>query len=109
MKPEHVPLMVLLMFLVTTQAVWIFLDARKRGENYWLWGILGMTNVPSALIVYLLVTRNRKVRCPDCGQLFTKKHRSCPQCGGASLICPNCQQEVQIGWGYCPHCGRKCK
>lgn len=40
------------------QAVWIFLDARKRGEKYyWLWGLFGLTNVPQALLVYLIVTR----------------------------------------------------
>lgn len=107
MRLEHWPLVVLVALLLSTQALWIFLDARKRGENYWLWGIYGMTNVPSALIVYLLVTRNRKVRCPDCGQLFAKKHAACPHCGGATKTCPSCAEEVQIGWGYCPHCSHK--
>lgn len=44
--------------LLIAQAVWIFTDARKRGEKYyWLWGLLGLTNVPQGLIVYLIVTR----------------------------------------------------
>ena len=46
--------------LVLTQALWIFHDARKRGENPWLWGLLGLLNVPSSLLVYLLVTRRKK-------------------------------------------------
>lgn len=46
------------MILVLVQGIWIFYDARKRNEKYyWLWGIFGLTNVPSSLIVYLLVTR----------------------------------------------------
>ena len=50
----------LLAVLVLTQALWIFHDARKRGENAWLWGLLGLLNVPSSLLVYLLVTRRKK-------------------------------------------------
>lgn len=50
----------LIAILLLTQALWIFHDARKRGENAWFWGLLGLLNVPSSLIVYLLVTRRRK-------------------------------------------------
>lgn len=40
------------------QGTWIFNDAKKRGEKYyWLWGIFGLLNIPSSLIIYLLVTR----------------------------------------------------
>ncbi|NLC52720.1 MAG: sigmaY antisigma factor component [Firmicutes bacterium] len=51
----------LIAVLLLTQALWIFHDARKRGENAWLWGLLGLLNVPSSLIVYLLVTRRKKI------------------------------------------------
>ncbi|NLW55898.1 MAG: hypothetical protein GX050_04660 [Firmicutes bacterium] len=53
-------LYILLAVLLFSQALWIFTDARKRGENAWLWGLLGLLNVPSSLIVYLLVTRRKK-------------------------------------------------
>lgn len=44
--------------ILITQATWIFLDARKRKEErYWLWGLFGLINCPSSLIVYLVVTR----------------------------------------------------
>jgi hypothetical protein len=56
MKPVLWPYF-LLAALAFGQALWIFSDARKRGENHWLWGFLGLLNVPSSLIVYLLVTR----------------------------------------------------
>lgn len=107
MRLEEWLLAILLVLLLGSQAVWIFLDARKRGETYWLWGIYGMTNVPSALIVYLLVTRNRKVTCPDCGQSFAKKHRSCPHCGGAVITCPGCGEKVPVHWAHCPRCFRR--
>ncbi len=50
----------LLVAVLFCQALWIFTDARKRGENAWLWGLLGLLNVPSSLIVYLLVTRRKR-------------------------------------------------
>lgn len=44
--------------LLFIQAMFIFFDARKRGEkHFWLWGLFGLINVPSSLIIYLLVTR----------------------------------------------------
>lgn len=50
----------LIAVLLLAQALWIFQDARKRGENAWLWGLLGLLNIPSSLLVYLLVTRRKK-------------------------------------------------
>ncbi len=53
-------LYIIIAVLLFSQALWIFFDARKRGENPWLWGLLGLLNVPSSLIVYLLVTRRKR-------------------------------------------------
>lgn len=48
----------LLIVLLFIQGVFIFFDARNRGEKYyWLWGLFGLLNVPSSLIIYLIVTR----------------------------------------------------
>lgn len=50
--------LVLLSPILLIQGAWIFRDAKKRGEKYyWIWGIFGILNVPSNLIIYLLVTR----------------------------------------------------
>lgn len=44
--------------LLFIQALWIFKDARSRGEKYyWLWGLYGLMNLPGSLIIYLIVTR----------------------------------------------------
>lgn len=51
---------VLLGALLGAQAYWIFNDAKRRGYNPWLWGAFGLLNVPSSLIVYLLVVRSRE-------------------------------------------------
>lgn len=103
----HPMLWVLLAIALITQGTWTFLDARKRGENYWLWGILCLLNTPTNLLIYLIVTRRKKVVCPDCGKWFRKSNSSCPHCGGGTHICAICQHDVQVGWAYCPQCGHK--
>lgn len=101
---------IVLICLILTQAVWIFLDARKRGENYWLWGFLGLLNVPTSLIVYLLVTRYRSHRCPNCGEHVKREFKVCPHCGFAfSNTCRKCGKPVDNDWVYCPYCSNKLK
>jgi len=76
---------VLLGALLLAQALWIYQDAAKRGERKLLWGLLGLMNVPSSLIVYLLVTRSlmQGKRCPSCGARIGGRDRFCRQCGAA--------------------------
>lgn len=50
---------IVLAILLILQAAWIFRDAKRRGYNPWLWGALGLLNVPSSLIIYLLVVNYR--------------------------------------------------
>ena len=48
----------LLIPILIVQGLWVFRDARKRGDRFcWLWGIFCLLNTPSNLIVYLIVTR----------------------------------------------------
>lgn len=55
---EHPFLTILLAAMLITQACWIYKDAKKRGEKYYfLWGLFGLLNIPSNLIIYLIVTR----------------------------------------------------
>ncbi|MNI13507.1 Negative regulatory protein YxlD [compost metagenome] len=46
--------LLLIALLLFTQATWMFIDARKRGRRAWIWGLWGVLNCPSPLIVYLL-------------------------------------------------------
>lgn len=51
-------ILLILFTLLLFQALYIFSDAKKRNEKYyWLWGLFGLLNFPSSLIIYLLVTR----------------------------------------------------
>ena len=56
-KPLIIVLLIIAPFLFL-QALWIFSDAKKRGEKgYILWGLFGLLNIPQSLLVYLIVTR----------------------------------------------------
>ena len=52
----------LLAAVLLCQGILIFRDAQKRGAKAWLWGLYGLTSVPSAGLVYYfcVVYRNRK-------------------------------------------------
>jgi len=57
---EKIPLglLIILFTLLMAQAVYIFFDAKNNGEKYYfLWGLFGLLNFPSSLIIYLLITR----------------------------------------------------
>ncbi|NLM96871.1 MAG: hypothetical protein GX175_04560 [Halanaerobiaceae bacterium] len=78
----------LLFLIVFTQALWIFYDARRRNEKwYWLWGLFGLLNFPSSLIIYLIITRK-----------FDTSGKK--QCSG-------CSRELREEWKYCPFCSRE--
>lgn len=47
--------LVLIAILLLVQGTWMFIDARKRGRRAWIWGLWGVLNCPSSLLVYLLV------------------------------------------------------
>lgn len=78
-------LWIILITVLLAQSIWIFLDASKRGENKWLWGLFGLLNTPGNLLVYLIVTR------------MILKPKPCPHCG----------KNVRGNYTYCPHCGDK--
>lgn len=46
--------------ILLIQSIYLFIDARKNGMNYWFWGIIGLIQAPMPIIFYLLVRRSRK-------------------------------------------------
>ncbi|MFZ7121005.1 MAG: hypothetical protein ACOWWH_08665 [Eubacteriaceae bacterium] len=73
----------LLAVILLIQGTWIFNDANKRGMNRWLWGLLGLLNTPTNLIVYLIVSRTilGTRRCYVCDMRYNKTYQYCPHCG----------------------------
>ncbi|MBE4906805.1 sigma-Y antisigma factor component [Bacillus luteolus] len=57
MTVEELILIPLVAVILIAQSTFLFLDARKRGHNYWLWGIVGLIQAPMPSLFYLLFVR----------------------------------------------------
>jgi len=53
---DIVVVLLVLPFLII-QSIWLFLDARKRGHNYWFWGIWGLIQAPWPTVFYFIFAR----------------------------------------------------
>ena len=73
----------LIALVLLGQAAWIYRDAQARGERKFLWGLFGLLNFPSSVLVYLIVTRAlaRRIECPSCQRRIPAGSRFCPDCG----------------------------
>lgn len=59
MRPIEVFSIILAIILCTIQGTLVFRDAIKnRIPNPWLWGIIGLINVPSSGLVYFIYKKN---------------------------------------------------
>jgi hypothetical protein len=58
MKGElTLPTIIMVVLILLFQSIFLFLDARKRNFNYWLWGILGLIQAPMPTLFYLVFVR----------------------------------------------------
>ncbi|MDZ5470166.1 sigma-Y antisigma factor component [Bacillus sp. 31A1R] len=51
------PLLIIVGIILLSQSLFLFIHARKHGHNFWLWGIIGLIQVPMPLLFYLLFVR----------------------------------------------------
>ncbi|MFE4522097.1 sigma-Y antisigma factor component [Cytobacillus firmus] len=51
------PLLIIVGVILIAQSMFLFLDARKHGHNYWLWGIIGLIQAPMPALFYLIFVR----------------------------------------------------
>lgn len=66
----------LLGFILLSQSIFLFVDARKRGRNPWFWGIWGLIQFPVPLLTYWLIIRKslrRKKQHPKHNGLETEE------------------------------------
>jgi hypothetical protein len=54
---SNIAIAALVAVILLAQSIFLFLDARKRGHNYWLWGVIGLIQAPMPLVIYLLFVR----------------------------------------------------
>jgi hypothetical protein len=50
-------LIIMVAAILLLQSIYLFLDARKRNHNYWLWGIVGLIQAPMPTLFYLIFVR----------------------------------------------------
>lgn len=48
--------------ILISQSTWLFIDARKHGSKYWLWGLWGLLQAPMPLIAYWIIVRKKWFR-----------------------------------------------
>ncbi|SDD67093.1 hypothetical protein SAMN05421663_11732 [Terribacillus halophilus] len=60
---KNEPLILILVIpLLLVQGIWLYIDAKKRGTYAWAWGILGLIQFPSPLLLYYLFIIRRDKR-----------------------------------------------
>jgi RNA polymerase subunit RPABC4/transcription elongation factor Spt4 len=102
-------------------AVWVALDANRRGSNGLLWGLLVLVTPIIGLLVYLIMApslshRNGVAngapraaavaearRCRECSAEVEGDFKVCPYCGAAQT-CAQCGKAIRAGWKVCPYC-----
>ncbi|SDB83788.1 hypothetical protein [Shouchella lonarensis] len=50
---------VVIPLLLLAQGVWLFMDASKHGRHPWLWGVLGLVQLPLPILVYYFFVRKQ--------------------------------------------------
>lgn len=105
------PLVFIFLLLYLGQALWVYLDSKKKGNAYdWLWGILSLISCPVPLIIYFIISRNGMKKCINCGKSVDKSSKICPYCGETPhKLCQNCGYIIESNWSFCPNCKEKLK
>jgi double zinc ribbon protein len=112
---EGVLLSVVGVFMGIIISVWILMifyvnaDAGRRGMSRLMWTLLVLF-VPYAIgfIVYYVVRRPIPLPCPNCGNEIQSDFLFCPACRHElKMRCPGCQRHVEAGWMNCAFCGIK--
>lgn len=57
MNEVSFPLMIVVAIILLSQSIFLFTDARKKGHNYWFWGLIGLIQAPVPILVYLIFFR----------------------------------------------------
>ena len=98
-------------------AIWVGVDANRKGLNGLLWGLLVLITNIVGLVIYLIAAplmlqKNGAApaspvaaerRCLSCQARVESEFKVCPFCS-ASLCCEKCEQRLEAGWKVCPQC-----
>ena len=57
MTREEIYILALVIPILLIQSIYLFIDARRNGHNYWFWGIWGLIQSPMPIIFYLIFAK----------------------------------------------------
>ena len=104
-------------------AVWVGVDAHRRGTSGLLWGLLVFFTSVVGLLVYAIVCTGALVprdgeaaavpastaggaSCPECAREVRAEFQHCPGCGASlSSTCGSCGRVTEPDWKVCAYCG----
>jgi hypothetical protein len=94
-------------FVCIAIGVAVFIDAKQRDMEPWLWALVAAL-VPYflGLIAYLIARKPSGSQCPACGGAAPGHSAYCPHCGHVlQHLCPSCSRPTDPTSRFCAHCG----
>ncbi len=95
-------------------AIYVYNDAKLHTDEPLLWFFIVLL-IPFLIgIVLYLILRDdfttQKTKCPNCNQEVDKNFTYCPYCHHSiKKTCPNCSRVIQDQFSVCPYCGTSVK
>ena len=83
-----VMVIVLALAFTSIVALWVYKDAKARGERGWLWVCIVLLSSPLlGGLLYLLARRDDRRPCRFCGWMVDKDAHFCSHCGKEYPVC----------------------
>jgi hypothetical protein len=88
---------------------WVYIDAQQRGvSNPGVWAFIALISLVFGLAIYLITRPStlKSLHCPKCENPLNGGGTFCPHCGFdlSSTYCPQCQYPIKPEWSFCPNC-----
>ncbi|PAD19749.1 transcriptional regulator [Terribacillus saccharophilus] len=63
MSTNELIIIILVIPILLAQGIWLYVDAKRRGTYAWAWGIVGLIQFPTPLLLYyVFIIRKDKRR-----------------------------------------------
>ena len=76
------------LLLTAGVCIWVYQDAKERGERAWLWVLIILISSPLlGGLVYLIARREERRPCRFCGWMLERDSHYCSHCGKQFPFC----------------------
>lgn len=81
--------------MTASVCVWVYRDAKERGERAWIWvAVILMSSPILGGLLYLIARREEKLPCRFCGWKVNRDARYCERCGREYPLPENTERET---------------